>query len=293
LICPSCHSPNSRSGFICSDSAVRQFITSYYNKDHLFESECLRTTVYTCANCGCHFHNPFPSEKILSELYSNTICSRKSYERYFSRKKTRNHLFSILLNIIAFYLGSFSKQKPFLLDYGCGWGQSLDYARVSGFSLYGLEISPSKSLYLHGKGYPVFSSVDEIPLGILSAYPSLILLQQVLEHLPDPSQHIRAISNHISPGSIIYITVPPYKHSQLNARAIFSKGALQPIEHLINYSRRSMNHLASHNGLQMISLSSLVRYPPSYPNSISYFPVYAFLSIYSLFRPGTYFFYKQ
>ena len=84
-----------------------------------------------------------------------------------------------------------------LLDVGCGAGQFLDVARARGWAAEGTEISSSAVRFLEERGHVVHSC----PLPGLRVKPyRAITMFEVLEHVRDPWDYLRAARRLLVPG---------------------------------------------------------------------------------------------
>ena len=104
-----------------------------------------------------------------------------------------------------------SGTKSFL-DVGCGEGYAMSYFRRQGYSVRGLDFS---SAGMQSKNPECLDSLITGDVGELlqaeinsSKCYDVIWLQNVLEHVLDPVELLRALRNLVSPEGIAVITVP-------------------------------------------------------------------------------------
>ncbi len=124
-----------------------------------------------------------------------------------------------------------------LLDIGSGPGFFLKTAKNRGWSVMGIEPSRQAAAHARGMGLPVvegFFGAELAPaLGLFDA----VNLNNVLEHLPDPTAILRAAASVIAPGGVICVNVPnDFSPLQIAAAATQGVGEwwLAPPHHL-NY----------------------------------------------------------
>jgi len=107
------------------------------------------------------------------------------------------------------------KKNEFLLDIGCGAGKSLCEARLLGASAYGIEADPN-----------VRKIADELQINVhigqLADNPfpglkfDLIILNQVIEHLPNPALTLQIMRERMNPQGRVILVFP-------NIRSIWQK----------------------------------------------------------------------
>ena len=78
----------------------------------------------------------------------------------------------------------------------------------------------------------------------------LLIMNQVLEHLPRPSQTLREARRVLRPGGLLYLTVPNY--GSMESR-LFGKDwdALKIPEHLHHYTRATLLRLLDDSGFEI------------------------------------------
>src|SRR5258708_6160605 len=92
-----------------------------------------------------------------------------------------------------------------LLDVGCAYGFFLHEAKRF-FDVSGIELAEDAAEHCRRSGLNVFTGqADETLLGRLGT-TDVIVLHDVIEHLPSPRDTIALLVNHLDPGGIIVIT---------------------------------------------------------------------------------------
>lgn len=142
-------------------------------------------------------------------------------------------------------------EKGRLLDVGCAIGILADAASRRGWQAQGLEISPYAAEIARTRyGIPVTCSsleAAEYPAGIFDA----ITLIHILEHVSDPVKAMRRILNWLRPGGLVAVEVPNIESRQ-------SRGLgplwpmLQPEEHLLHYSPRTLRAVLEKAGFEFV-----------------------------------------
>lgn len=160
----------------------------------------VRTTIVRCVRCTHQYPNPMPFPAVgLSELYGEP-------EAYFQRHdlERKKAIGRGILSEFEHRLGS----KGRLLDIGCGRGEVLWAAKVSGWEFEGLDTSKeflefAKTEFgIDGR----LATVEE------AAFPAesfdAVIMGGVIEHLYDPGATLREIFRILRPNGWLYFDAP-------------------------------------------------------------------------------------
>jgi SAM-dependent methyltransferase len=97
-----------------------------------------------------------------------------------------------------------------LLDIGCSTGALLDVARQGGWQVEGLEVGKASSRYAREQlGLTIHTSLLEEFDGGPESYDAVVMLE-VLEHLPSPSDALRRLRRWIRPGGLFLLSTPNF-----------------------------------------------------------------------------------
>jgi SAM-dependent methyltransferase len=157
-----------------------------------------------CSHCQVGFTVPFPSDEVLSRLYSSG--SYRSNDgtrfnafaeflvRYFNTGKKRN-------------LKKYHQNEGALLDVGCGRGLFLDIMKRDGWRVTGVEFNEETASYAR-----IRYGLDVITIHALTGLPDesydVITLYHVLEHMPDPAAVLRTCGRLLKKHGLLVIAVP-------------------------------------------------------------------------------------
>ncbi len=240
LICPICKNNKFKLG-------IDIFDDRYGEPNQYKLSSCLK----------CNHISTFPrlKEEELSNLYS----------KYYPRKDTdiseivRNSQ-KVKRKISAFkrWLQGVNNQGQYLtkpndkiLDIGCGDCQSLIEAKLLGATVYGVDpdvniknISRRLSINVH-----IGSITEDIFPGVKF---NLIILNQVLEHIPDPNKLIKILSKKLSSNGKIFISSPNVNSFY---RKLFNKKWINwhiPY-HLNHFNKENLKKMFKSNNLKILS----------------------------------------
>jgi len=124
-------------------------------------------------------------------------------------------LYSKKLNFFLESIGcKFGQRKCKILDIGCGDGYySLKLAAL-GHEVLGIDLSSTK-IELAGKAKDAmaiwnasFRCCDALSLDVKEGYYDVIICSELIEHIPDPSKILRAITSALKNDGIALITLP-------------------------------------------------------------------------------------
>ncbi len=136
-----------------------------------------------------------------------------------------------------------------LLELGCAYGFFLAAANPH-YDVTGVEIAVDAAAHARGQGLNVITgAADEAMLAGLAPFDVIVLLD-VIEHLPDPAGTLALCERHLNPGGIIVIATGDF--GALPARMAGARWRLMtPPQHLWFFTRDSMRGLAASVGLTL------------------------------------------
>ena len=136
-----------------------------------------------------------------------------------------------------------------LLEIGCAFGFFLEEARGF-YEVAGIEIADAAVAFCQGRGLAVINAVaEESTLRALGMFDVIVLLD-VVEHLPDPRSTLALCRRHLNPGGIIVISTGDF--ASVYARLAGRKWRLMtPPQHLWFFTPESMRRLSHSLGLQL------------------------------------------
>ena len=148
-----------------------------------------------------------------------------------------------------------------ILEIGCGTGQYYEAWKKLGVDWQGVEVNKQMLGFCRSRGMPVLEFDECITSG--KKY-DVIFLSQVLEHILEPRDFLKAIGALLAGGGVIHVDVPNQNSltSMLRRLNIFSNeyGFIQPMHHLIAYTNKSLAYLLEHSGYEVVHMSP-------YPNN--------------------------
>jgi SAM-dependent methyltransferase len=136
-----------------------------------------------------------------------------------------------------------------LLEIGCAYGFFLNEARKY-FDVSGIELSEDAATYCRRSGLSVLQGVADATSLDQGEKMDVIVMLDVIEHLPDPRETLVLLSRHLVPGGIIVITTGDF--GSVAARLCGKHWRLMtPPQHLWFFGRESIVRLAGSAGLSV------------------------------------------
>lgn len=264
--CPVCRSADSRTVMVCdfADEPIATVLRGLYGRD----PERLRGWNYhleQCARCECIFQKWFGDEAFLDELYTYWLeghiaddpDSYAPWQKILAEPRKSRDGHEVLM--AAAYLGrKVGALKT--LDYGMGFGTWARVALALGADSHGFDLSPTCVAYARGKGIRIVSR-DDLDRG--GGGFDYINTEMVLEHLENPGDEARRLAANLRPGGLLKVTVPSGDEVLDRIRRgtwdapKYSKDSLtavQPLEHLNAFTRKTMDELARIAGVTPVRM---------------------------------------
>jgi SAM-dependent methyltransferase len=142
------------------------------------------------------------------------------------------------------------KQRPAgrLLEIGCAYGFFLQEAAPF-YDIQGLEISEEAAAFGRQRGLPVLTGLaDDAAFAKLGRFDVIVLLD-VIEHLPDPAGTLALCGRHLERDGVIVITTGDFAspYARLSGR---NWRLMTPPQHLWYFTPTSMARLSASVGLR-------------------------------------------
>lgn len=207
-----------------------------------------------CSDCGFVFANPAPSERAASEFYNSDFYDNYRALEEENIRKTPYYSISSYTDPrrLAGWLTQEKAAK--ILDFGCGPASFIallrdefGFANVEGLELnansaavadrsYGIKLAPD-ALHLKHKPYDV------------------ILMFEVIEHLPNPAHEIEQCRDLLAPGGQLFITTPSVRN--IPARYFPSHcGHYTGPSHVSLFTEESMSRLLGRLGMKIVRMET-------------------------------------
>ena len=141
-----------------------------------------------------------------------------------------------------------------MLDVGCGTGGFVRSASDAGWAALGIELSPAAVELCHKHG---------IQAKLLSIFDSaldaekfdLIVMSELIEHVPHPTDFLRRANELLSEGGAIYLTTPNW--GSLSRRLLEGEWRAIDPEHLSYFTPRTLRSAAGRAELSVQSIRTV------------------------------------
>lgn len=204
--------------------------------------------IVACAACDLVYVNPRPDGARLLAHYNGNASSRVQY--YLDVEAADRRSFAEVLDVAE----RLRPSKGLLLDVGPNVGTCLALARERGFAVRGIEINAEAARYCREvRGLDVLGQA--LAPGVFpEASFDVILLADVIEHLPDPLGALGCVQSLLRPGGLTLISTPDV--AGWAARAL----QVKPEEHLYYFTPATMRRALTTVGLEVLEVRALDRY---------------------------------
>jgi SAM-dependent methyltransferase len=204
--------------------------------------------ILQCARCGlgrAQTNGFDPSRYYTGDYFSAGHAD--GYADYRGAETVLRREFAQTVEFIRRY-----KPAGRLLDVGCAYGFFLLEARRY-FEVTGIEIADEAAAHARAQGLSVLTGVaDEQTLAELGMLDVIVLLD-VIEHLPDPRATLSLCASHLDAGGIIVITTGDF--ASLTAQLAGAHWRLMtPPQHLWFFTAQAIGRLGRPLGLSVASL---------------------------------------
>jgi len=213
-------------------------------KDHFLSQE--EFVLYKNEEFGFLETHPQPLEN-LAKYYES-----KDYISHTDSQKTRfEEIYQFVKNYNIRYKFAKLKNKKSsakLLDYGCGTGDFLLYAKNKNLNVFGIE--PNECALKITRKKIGENNASNRSIRELNEKFDFITLWHVLEHIPDLYEFIEQLKSKLNPGGKIFIAVPNYRSFDAKFYKEFWAAYDVP-RHLWHFSPDNLRNLFNSFGMKI------------------------------------------
>lgn len=236
---------------ICSHAESSSFLEV---KDYTVSNQLFH--LVQCSQCKLVYTNHPPAQQEIGKYYqsSDYISHTDSNKGLFNQvyQLVRNISLKHKLNLLQ---SSVQRKQGNLLDYGCGTGAFLKYAKKKGWSVMGMEPDEGareKASLLIGSPVSSPSDLKDLPSNSFD----VITLWHVLEHVHDLHDTLDAFKRLLKQDGTLVVAVP--NHSSWDARFYMEYWAAYDVpRHLYHFTPDTMHRLLTDKGFFKISIKPM------------------------------------
>lgn len=207
--------------------------------------------IYQCPACRVGIA-AMPEQFNAAEYYDSSYFNGGRSDGYSDYKQAGMVLHAQFLRELDL-LKSLGARSGRLLELGCAYGYFLDVAKEV-YQVSGLELCQDAVVSCNSRGhYDVHRG--EVSRDTLSRFATadVIVMLDVIEHLPDPVGSLEAAAEKLKPGGLLLMTTGDF--SSLLARATGSQWRLMtPPQHLWFFTPRSLQVVCARLDLELVYL---------------------------------------
>jgi SAM-dependent methyltransferase len=234
--------------------------------------------IFRCTGCGLGRAqaNGFDPGTYYTRDY---FCGGRAdgYADYRGAQAVLRHEFARTVDFIRAY-----RAGGRLLEIGCAYGFFLDEAKPH-FDVIGIELAEDAAAACRQRGLDVRSGVADAQMMARIGMVDVVVLLDVIEHLPDPQATLGLAARHLRPGGVIVLTTGDF--ASLYARLGGAGWRLMtPPQHLWYFTPTSLARMARGIGLAMERCDHPWKFVPA---SLILFQVGRMLGLDAVKRIGT------
>ena len=196
-----------------------------------------------CKNCGLVFCNPPLSQNEADALYApaGEWADAKSVDAKTQAEREQRPLKPKHAKIVNL-LHHMSKAAPgIVLDFGCGPGHILRGFKEREWTTYGID--PVSADLLADSGHIMLREMPPTPMF------DVIVMNHVLEHLPDPLDTLQWAQRCINIGGLLYIGTPTLDRLRQHGKERY---CINRKWHLCAFTLQSMQSLLARAGFRVV-----------------------------------------
>jgi 2-polyprenyl-3-methyl-5-hydroxy-6-metoxy-1,4-benzoquinol methylase len=200
-----------------------------------------------CKKCGHSFFNKIPKIKKINKYYEKEWNKNIDVKNNLITLKPNYSIWSPI-----YYINDLKiKKKSKILDFGCGYADSITTLKLNKYSnVYGIEVG-QKRYKIASYNFPgkIFKGTDKDLSKIINKTGKfdLIYSNHVFEHLSDPLSVLKNLRKALTSNGIVAISVPaPGSESAIHSSLYYP--------HLNSYSEQSLECLLLKAGFKKIRI---------------------------------------
>jgi SAM-dependent methyltransferase len=214
--------------------------------------------IVRCLDCSFVYASRLPDSGFLGAVYDQVIdaAAAKLYSFGIESMAARMRYVSRLLRLLEG-----GAAAPSILDFGCGFGPTLALLSVVGsVQAFGFDTSAVRVDELRRNGFQVSRDITETKR--MAPYDAVIL-DNVLEHMANPSEALQIIRSLCRDTAIVFVGVPDANATFLRrqqillGRGIAASMEINPWEHLNYFDMKHLDALLASQGFLPLAQAEL------------------------------------
>jgi 2-polyprenyl-3-methyl-5-hydroxy-6-metoxy-1,4-benzoquinol methylase len=218
--------------------------------------------VWRCGGCGLGATVPPPQEADGCERFANDPVY---FASAYAQPKDRwwNRFRNAPLDFLEAAPGLRGRR---LLDLGCGLGYLVARAGERGFEAAGLDSSAAAVTFGHDQLGLRLACARIEDASLDPASRDIVVLNHVLEHLPDPGMAVRRAREWLRPGGWLLVGAPNFA-SPIARWSGQDWTGLVPSQHIWHLTPRALRHLTREAGFtRMLWTTRMLAFSPAHAN---------------------------
>lgn len=230
---------------VCGSKFYDEPVLKYYNmpnraqffveEEHIRDDEGIDLFIYQCSGCG---------------LLQLNIEAVSYYKDVIRAAGVSEEMKSYRLKYFNEFVNKYDLKNTKIIEIGAGCGEFLEVMAQTGLEAYGLEHleeSVDKCLKNDLRVYRGF--IDDENYIIENGPYNAFFIMNFLEHIPNPNEFLRGISNNLKDNAIGLIEVP-------NVDMILKKQMFSEFisDHLMYFTRDTLKLLLEKNGFEVLEV---------------------------------------
>jgi SAM-dependent methyltransferase len=203
-----------------------------------------------CLQCGFVYARFLPSAQFLNKIYERVIDGKIAHKASWDLQDLARRL-GYIGKLFGLMLDHHDRA---ILDFGCGFGATTRLLADCGLKTVAYDPSRIRVESVQRRCAEAVVAYDLKDLEENGPYAGIIL-DNVLEHIPDPDVVIKFIGGLMIHGAIVYLSVPSYEEANIRRlkrdiqRNRLSEMTLNPWEHLNYFDVEHLDGLMRKYGL--------------------------------------------
>jgi len=244
-------------GFVCRHCGGGRSIVRYEFAEH-------DKVILECSSCRLMVLHPMPSEDELHAVYNEDYFENEQltaadpsrvygYVDYISERINKQKGYRGICEVIRGFLLS-SRQRPRLLDYGCGLGFFLDAAYECGFDVEGVEFNRYALEYIrHRYRYAAHAPEEFRPR---EPY-EVVTMFDVIEHLREPFEMLDTVHSLLESGGLFVVSTMDSTSVTSRLMGKNLEDFRRISEHLFFFDRSNLSSILGKHGFDVLKVTSI------------------------------------